>query len=179
MNRPTAILPGTSLVWEQPKALSRAYELKTEETVVGRLRFEKFCGSLALAEVGSETWTFKRVGFLAPRVTARLPGSEVDVALFRPHWGAGGRLSLSDGQQLEWRRMEFWGSQWAFVASDTHAVVGFDQHHRFSRASARVTIHRSSLALPAIAILVALGWYLLILAAADDAAIIATSTVVS
>jgi hypothetical protein len=53
------------------------------------------------------------------------------------------------------------------------STIVFREHRRESRFIDRALRFR------AIAILVALGWYLLILAAADDAAIIATSTVVS
>lgn len=166
------------LVWTQPKAMSRVYELRSADTLIGHLRFEKSCGSLASAEVASQKWTLKRVGFLAPRVTVRSANLEADIAVFRPHWGSGGILRFADGHEAHWRSTNFWGSQWAFVGSDNHIVVQFRHHEGFARASAQLEFERSRAALPESPLLAALGWYLIVLAADDAAAAIAASSVV-
>jgi hypothetical protein len=157
------------LVWTQPNSMSRAYELRSADSLIGHLHFEKSCGSLASAEVASQKWTFKRVGFLAPGVTVRSANLEADIAVFRPHWGNGGTLHFADGHQAQWRCTNFWGSQWAFVGSDNHMVVQFSHHEGFFKASAQLEFERSSAVLPEFPLLAALGWYLMILAA-DDAA---------
>lgn len=174
-------LPFTSsspVVWTQPKAMSRAYELRNADSLIGHLCFEKSCGSLASAQVAGQKWTFKRVGFLAPRVTVRSANLEADIAVFRPHWGSGGILHFADGHQAWWRCTNFWGSRWAFLGSDNHIVVQFTHHEGFFKASAQLEFERSSVALPEFALLAALGWYLMILAADDAAAAAAASTVV-
>lgn len=165
------------LVWAQPRATSRAYELRSADSLIGYLRFEKSCGSLASAEVASQKWSFKRIGFLAPSVTVRSPNLGADIAVFRPHWGSGGTLHFADGHQAQWRCTNFWGSQWAFVGSDNHIVVRFSHHESFFKASAQLEFEQSSTALPEFPLLVALGWYLMILAADDAAAVIASSVV--
>jgi hypothetical protein len=71
MNTPNAFASNGPLVWSQPKAMRREYQLSNGNELVGWLRFEKFSGSLATAEVASQNWTFKREGFLHPRVTVR------------------------------------------------------------------------------------------------------------
>ncbi|HKD50432.1 MAG TPA: hypothetical protein VKB90_06530 [Candidatus Acidoferrum sp.] len=163
------------LVWAQPKAMSRAYELRSPDSPVGYLRFEKPCGSLATAEVASRKWTFKRAGFLAPRVTVRSANPEAEIAVFRPHWSGGGTLHFADGHHAQWRCTNFWGSQWAFLGSDNHVVVGFRHHEGLFKASAQLQFEAPSVALPDFPLLVALGWYLMILAADDSAAVIAAT----
>ncbi|HKW32509.1 MAG TPA: hypothetical protein VJN92_05865 [Candidatus Acidoferrum sp.] len=162
------------LVWAQPKAMSRAYELRSADSVAGCLRFEKSCGSLASAEVASQKWTFKRAGFLAPRITVRSANQEADIAVFRPQWRGGGTLHLADGHQVQWRSTNFWGSQWAFVGTDNQVIVRFSHHEGFFKASAQIEFEDSSAALPEFPLLVALGWYLVILTAEDSAVIAAT-----
>ena len=167
------------LVWTQPKAMSRAYELRSPDSLIGHLRFEKPCGSLASAEVASQRWTFKRVGFLAPSVTVRSANLEADIAVFRPHWGGGGILRFADGHEAQWRSTNFWRSQWAFLGSDNQIVVQFRHHEGFFKASAQLEFERSGAALPEFPLLAALGWYLMILAADDAAAVaVVTSTVI-
>ena len=163
------------LAWAQPKTMSRAYELRSADSAAGYLRFEKSCGSLASAEVASQKWTFKRTGFLAPSITVRSANREADLAVFRPHWGRGGTLHFADGHQAQWRCTNFWGSEWAFLGNDNHSIVRFRHHEGFFKASAQLEFEPSSAALPDFPLLVALGWYLMILAADDAAAVIATS----
>ena len=131
MKSDSAFNSSSLLVWTQPKAMSRAYELRADDVLIGHLRFEKSCGSLASAEVTSQRWTFKRVGFLAPRVTVRSPNLEAELAVLRTHWGSGGTLHFADGHQAHWRCANFWGSQWAFVGDDGRIVVRFSHHEGF------------------------------------------------
>lgn len=158
------------LVWTQPTAMSRVYELRSSDSLIGHLRFEGFCGSLASAEVASQKWSFKRVGFLAPCVIVGSPNREADIAVFRRHWGSGGALHFADGHRARWRCTNFWGSRWAFVGSDNHIVLRFSHHEGFFKASAQLEFERSSAALPEFPLLAALGWYLMILGAEDAAA---------
>jgi hypothetical protein len=177
MNSATVFASAAPLVWTQPKAMSRTFELRSGDALIGQLRFEKPCGSLASAEVAAEKWTFKREGFLAPRVTVRAPNSVPDLAIFRPHWGSGGTLDFRDCLRLRWRCTNFWGSQYAFVGGDDRALVRFGHHEGFFKTSARLEIDPSSAAIAELPLLVALGWYLMILAA-EDATVAAASTAV-
>jgi len=109
----------------------------------------------------------------------RSANQEADIAVFHPHWGSGGTLHFADGHQAQWRSTNFWGSQWAFLASDNHIVLQFGHHEGFLKASAQLEFEHPSAVLPEFPLLVALGWYLMILAADDaTAAVIATTAVV-
>ena len=170
----TACSSGAPLIWNQPQPRSRSFELTCGESQIGFLNFEKSCGSLAVAEVSSQRWTFKRLGFLAPRLTVRKPDSDSDFASFRPQWSGGGTLEIDGKARFHWRCLNFWQTQWAFVNDDNRRVLSFSHHQGFFKASAELEIDESA-AEPQLPLLAAFGWYLTILAA-DDAAVIAATT---
>src|SRR5215471_7349890 len=79
-----------ALRWSQPSALKRHYELKGSSDLVAQLRFRSAFGTLAMAESGDGSWTFKRVGFWQRTVTVREDGSEESLAVFRDNtWKSG------------------------------------------------------------------------------------------
>src|ERR1035441_5308392 len=77
---------GHELEWRQPEGLSRFYQLTDNGREIATLRFESSCGSLATGECGQARWTFKRTGFLSPKISVREAGSETNIALFTPGW---------------------------------------------------------------------------------------------
>ena len=175
MNSPNALSNDGPLVWSQPKSLSREYQLANGDALVGRLRFEKLCGSLATAAVASQNWTFKREGFLHPRVTVRAPNSDVNLAVFHPSWSGGGFVEFPDGRQIRWRHTSFWRSEWSFVEGVDRQLLLFKQHEGFLKVSARLEFDPACAAAPELPMLAALGWYLLLLAAQDSAAVAVTT----
>jgi len=167
------LFPGGPLVWTQPKALPREYQLTRGEEPVGWLRFQKPFGSLATAEVGSHSWTFKREGFFHPRATVRTPGSDANLAVFRPNWSGTGVVELSGGRVIRWHRTSFWKSEWSFLERDDRPLLLFKQHTGLMKISALV--ESESATEPELPLLAALGWYLLLLNAEDEsAAVVAT-----
>jgi hypothetical protein len=172
----TACSSGAFLIWIQAKSRSRSFKLTCGESQIGFLNFEKSCGSLAVAEVSSQRWTFKRVGFLAPRVTVREPDSDSDFAIFRPQWGGGGTCEIDGRAHFHWRCLDFWQTQWAFVNDDNRRVLSFSHHQGFFKASAKLEIDESAAAESQLPLLIAFGWYLMVLAADDATAVIAATT---
>jgi hypothetical protein len=170
MNTPNAFASNGPLVWSQPKAMRREYQLSNGDELVGWLRFEKFSGSLATAEVASQNWTFKREGFLHPRVTVRAQNSEVNLAVFHPSWSGGGVVEFPDGRQIRWRHASFWRSEWAFVQGEDRQLLLFKQHEGFLKISARLECDPANAAGLGLPLLAALGWYLMLLTAQDSAA---------
>ena len=77
----------TSLRFAPAKGFKRAYELQATNQSLGRIRWTNIFGSLAEADFGARRWTFKRGGFLRPRVTVREASSEEDVAVLELYWG--------------------------------------------------------------------------------------------
>src|ERR1039457_7428043 len=74
---------------------------------IATLRFESSCGSLATGECGQARWTFKRTGFLSPKISVREAGSETNIALFTPGWMGSGWVVFSSGRHYHLRHTNF------------------------------------------------------------------------
>jgi hypothetical protein len=173
--RPISETVGEELLWVQPAARRREHELRAGDEVVATLRFQR--GSLADAEAEGYHWTFKRQGFWQPRVTVRVPGSDADVAVFRPHWAGGGTLEMADGRTTRLSSANFWQSEWTWQDKDQPLIL-FKGRHGIVKARGAVEIQPGSARLPDTPLLVLLGWYLILLHADDAnaaAAVAATS----
>lgn len=164
--KPVAEFAGNTLTWVQHKALERSYELRYGGEIVASLRFEKAFGSLATAKSVDGAWTFKREGFLKPRVTVRTPGSEANLAVFHQNISGGGILQFQDGRRYLWRCTSFWGSEWAFLTAEEHRLVQFRLNASLFRSGAQTSILASA---ADASLLAALGWYLLVLTAEETA----------
>jgi hypothetical protein len=164
-----------TLRWTQPSALAREYELRAGDETLATLRWQKAFGSLALAESADGEWTFKRSGFLSPRVTVRAPGSETELAVFRPGWRGEGALRLSDGRGYQWANTSFWRSEWAFADEAGEPLVRFKTEFEpttgfaFFKQAAEVTFEHRGHSLADLSLLTLLGWYLMVLMAEDAA----------
>lgn len=173
--KPLTEVAGQELLWVQPSARKREHELRAGDEVVATLRFQR--GSLANAAAEGAEWTFKREGFWHPRVTARIPGSDADVAVFRPHWSGGGQLDFANGQTLRFASANFWQSEWVWLQDRDQPVIRFKGRHGLIKANGAVAISPEAERRPEIALLVLLGWYLILLYAEDAVAASTAATV--
>jgi len=170
--------------WRQPKALQRTFELRDDDRLFGTLCFVKPFGSLAVASLAAGDWTFKRVGFFRPRVTVRRRDQETDLAVYEPKgWRADGELQFTAGRSYGWRAANFWATKFNFVDGAGRSLVTFKPGAEDSKWSdifkfqALVEIDPSASRLEDLPLLVALGWYLMILHHEDSAsagAVVAT-----
>jgi hypothetical protein len=158
------------LLWTQPSAFQRVFELHAGDDVVGTLRWDKALGSLALAESSDGVWSFKRSGFLRPKVTVRVPGSETEVAIFKPSWGGEGTLRFSDGRCYQWQHTSFWRSQWALANETGESLIHFIPEFAMFEHAAEVTLEPRAESTPDLSLLTLLGWYLVVLMAEEAAA---------
>jgi len=173
---------GSHIYWIQPEILSRRFELRAERSVFGSLSFRTAFGSLATAESATGSWTFKRVGFLSPRVTVRVAGSNDDLAIYWPRLRGDGWLEFPGGTRYHWQTANFWGSAWGF--SDAQQGLLFVLRPGVEKPSwsdllktqAQVEIEQRGHDLAELPLLVMLGWYLLILQKEDSAAAISATT---
>ena len=160
----------SELAWKQPSALNRNFELKSGDSLLAEVRFKKALGTLAIARTAEHAWTFKRSGFLNPVVTARLVGTETDVAAFRAKWTArSGSLDLASGEQLTMRAANFWGSEWA-VENASGALLMQIHEKGMVHFSARYEITDAGKARGDLGLLLCLSWYVLVLMSEDSAA---------
>lgn len=172
------------LSWVQPKASARYYELRADAEIAATLSFRSSSGSLATAVLEGGSKTFKRIGFLNPRVTVRDAGGLEDLATYHPRLWGGGDLVFSDGLVIHWRSTNFWGTSWAFADATGQILVDFKpglEHERLSdmfKTQATVTTKNPASLQGRESLLVVLGLYLLILQEEDTtasaAAVVAT-----
>ena len=159
----------SKLSWVQPKTFERQFELRAGGKLFGTLRLEKALGTLATAHAATGTWTFKRSGFLNPRVTVREAGGETDAAVFWPRVWGGGWLDYPTGKRFQWKSMNFWGSAWAFTGMQGETVFTMRPGSEESRLSdllknqALVDVDAHAYDLTELPLLLMLGWYLMIM----------------
>ena len=156
-----------TLEWIQIGKFKREFELKSAEGLFGKLKWEKAFGSLASAVTTEGDWTFKRAGFLNPRVSVRIPGSDKDIAIFKPSWTGNGILEFDTGTRFKWENKNFFRTEWVFVDQNEMNVLSIKMKPGLLKTSARVEILRD---VPEVSLLASLGMYLIILMRDDSAA---------
>lgn len=161
-----------ALQWVQPSACARKFELRSADTLVGRLEFRSALGSLAEATVAGKTWTLKRQGFFSPRATIRQAGSQDNLAVYTPHWtGSKGLLTFQDGNGVRLACTGFWGGEWAWLDAGGAVLVRF--HNRgILHHGAGMDVEPGARSRPDLDILLIAGWYVLYLHQQDSAAAI-------
>jgi len=168
-------LAGLELQWPQPRLLRREFELRADGTVIATLRWASAFKSLAVAEVAGRRWTFKRAGFLRPRVTVRTLGSEADLAIAEMAWAGAARIAFASGTRYRWEQTSVWRSEWAVLAEDGSPRLTFRTGLAMRRRG-RLEIDPAAGRLEELPILATLGWYLIVLSAEDAAAAAAGAT---
>jgi hypothetical protein len=168
-----------TLSWSQPAALVFALHAGNEQ--VGSLAFRSMFGTQATAESGDEAWTFKRTGFFHPRVTVRRTGSDEDVATFHNNtWSGGGSLVVHGGPTFR-ASTNFWQTKFEIGTAAGEPLVRLHYGGIF-KLHADVEMLPTARALPELALIVLLSWYLALMLyrdSTDAAAMVATTSAVS
>jgi len=141
--------------------------------VIARIRWPRTFGSLAEAEFGEYRWTFKRWGFLRPRVTVRTDSAAEYSAVLELSFGGGGLLRMRSGRCFRWTRQGFWSRQFVFADDQGAELVFIEPKLGVLRRSGTVHVHVKATPLPELPLLLLLGWYVTILIADDEASAVA------
>lgn len=158
------------LRWAQPSALRMEYELRSRDSLVATLKFSGMFGTLATAESGDGSWTFKRVGFWRQQATVREQGADTDLAVFRNRtWSGGGELLFTDGRSFK-ATTKLWTTRLEFSSQRDEPLVRFSYGGVFRRA-ADVHVEDAARSKPELPLLVLFGWYLLVMLERDAAAV--------
>lgn len=174
-------LSGRSAEWTQPKAGAPSFHLRSGEMFLASLTFRSAFGTLATAQTSQGLWTFKRVGFLNPRVTVRTAGSDEDLAVYHPKVWGDGHLAFNSGRTFIWKPFNFWATDGAFT--DEHGktllrlMSGLEKEGLRDLLKDRATLQLLPAAegVEEVPILVCLGIYLLIMHRIDTAAAVAAT----
>jgi len=173
---------GSLLQWVQPKTFERQFELRTDDSLLGVLRFETAFGTLASSSIGGEQWTFKRVGFFNSHVTIRAASGTNDVAIYWPKLWNNGWLEFDQGNRFHWKSLNFWGSEWGFCNAREELIFSLKQGSIEPKVSdimktqAIVKIEPQSQNLSELPLLLMLGWYLMIKQKDDTTTVLITTT---
>jgi hypothetical protein len=93
----------------------RTYLMQSGSSRIASLTFRSFTGTFATAETAAESWTFKRIGFLNPKITIRRANREEDLAVYRPHVWGDGKIVFADGSIFIWKPINFWAIEWSLI----------------------------------------------------------------
>lgn len=173
---------GDIFQWAQPKATVRSYELRRHDAPFGSMEFRSMWGTLAWSKDPVQNWSFKRVGFLNPHVTLRMPNSESDYAIFEPKVFGGGTLHTPDGRPILWEPINFWRTKWCFTDKNGTPIMSFIQGSEefklteIFKLQTEVTVESSRITNLEFSMLASLGFYLVVLYSADSAAAAAVAS---
>lgn len=164
----TPALVNRPLHWTQPHTLKMVFDLSDGDTPVGTLIFRSAFGTFATARIGDGCWTMKRLGFLRTRVEIRVCESETAAGTFHNNtWSGGGTLALASGLELR-ANTNFWHSRFEFVDADGRALVRYTIGG-VMKTSGEMEITTAGAALPEIAWIALLGWYVVVMMRYDAA----------
>jgi hypothetical protein len=149
-----------NLTWKLTKD---TYELRSGADLVASLRWQK--GSLFLGEAAEGRWTFKRTGFLRPKVTVRPENSSTDLATLG-FSGSGGRLEFPDGRTYLWTASR---AEWSLKNGGGEHLVRMKSMGTRGNLSGEVVLAPGALGLSDLSFLILLSWYVLVLQSKDVA----------
>jgi hypothetical protein len=153
----------------------RSYQLQGGEELAATLDWAAARGSLATGEAADGSWTFKRAGFLRPRVTVRVKGGRTDLALLHSIRSRESRLDFADGRRFAWGPTRARRREMAFFDPAGAVVVAFLIRVKLFKHYAEVEIGPDKRDLPELSLLALLGWYRLVLQIEEEAALAASA----
>jgi hypothetical protein len=162
---------GKDLYWMQP-TLRRSYELRAGKDIFATMVFKTELGSLATVKSLEKTWTFKRVGFFKPRITVREKDTETDLLVYSPQWGsADGVFEIVDGDTYVWKLANHWATQYQVVDLEGEPLISYtskiDRVSDLIKDQAKVEIGKEMQNGSHLILLIAIGWYLIVLQQGD------------
>ena len=166
---------GLQWKWRQPAAFKRFHEMTCDGEVVCTLQFSGVCGSPATLESPYGSWTFRRGGFLTPRITARKAGESDGTAVFLGKWTGGGELRFARGESYTLKCRSFWFGDWAFENSRGETLLVLHGPHGFLKQQGEIVVNSAG-DVAELTLLAALAWYIRLLMVEEAAA---TSVIIS
>lgn len=167
---------GKRLFWVQPKALQDRYELHAQNQLFATLVFPRTLDQDAVSETAVGKYHLERKGFLNPRVVVSDSGSDSVLATYWPRFWGGGRLEFTGGPTLRWTSANFWETRWGFAGDSKRLMVTIEKGSQKAKLSdmlkeqAIVDIGEAAGAPCELALLITIGWYLMILHTQDAGA---------
>lgn len=164
--RPLSQVHGTPFFWKQPHLMESVFELKSNEEIIGILKFRNGFGSRAYGNVAEGEWTFKRLGFVHTYVTIRKNGEANNQAIFRNNtWSGGGTLEFPDGRKFQ-ANSNYWHALFEFRNEAGESIMRFTNIGGF-KMHAQLDLFPPSKSLEETSMMALLGWYLAVMISRD------------
>lgn len=169
---------GQPLMWVQPRAMKQRFELRCGDEVLAVMQWQSGWRSGAAAETTEGNWFYKRQGF-RQQVIIQSNGADLPAPTLSRRWTGSATLSFPDGHTYLWKRLGFWGRKRAWTTPEGTPLLGFSTKYGLLKTGGEVAIDPFAASLPELALLVSLGWYLMVMEARDAAAAASSSAVIS
>jgi len=168
---PIKSVDATSLRWLRRNEKPLEFELLAGEQSVLTLRWNSGTGTLATAESAGGTWTLKRVGFLNPQVSVRVPGSTDDVARLSVHLNYH-RIEIRGGPSFRFHRAGVLVPAWKVTEESGREVLHIEPVREGRKLmGGAVLAPEFAPALEGFLLLVLVSWYFITLAWFEDEAL--------
>lgn len=79
----------------------------------------------ATGQAEGHSWTFKRSGFLIPRITVISTKNDQEIASVKSNWMGRGIVKLAAGQEFVWKESNPWGIGRGFFTPENELLVSF------------------------------------------------------
>lgn len=166
---------GRKLIWSPSRSTKRTYELGMDGQILATLYQPSIWRQERLGVTASGRWRFARIGVFRQRLVISDADTGAEVAqMARSAWTRSGTLTLSDGKQYQWRSGSFWGTKWVWLDAAEQPLLHFRQFGAL-RLQCTVTVEPQAASDPHLALLMTLGWYLMLLMREETAAGVATT----
>lgn len=162
--------------WNGTLGWKRSFRLTRDWLSYASLQWETASGAVALARTAGGMVTIERGSFSSSRVTLRDAGSGRELGVFDSGWLEGGRLRLCSGREWRWQMDSCSMSRWSFRDDAGRPVLQLFVQSMGLVPAGSIAIEPDAAALPELASLVALGWYLVVQTIDDGALLVAAST---
>lgn len=162
---------GQELSWEPSQTAKYTYELRAGDEVLATLRQESRWGQRRVAETAEGAWIFDKRGVWRPQTLILDVGSGAEAArLARSGWSGKATLDLPSGRHYLWRATNIWRSRWEWQDTQGLSLARMTMKQGFAKTRGTVEIDPLAAATPDLALLVPLGWHLMLVARAEAAA---------
>lgn len=173
--RPLHELSDGIATWNGSHGWKRNFRLTRDWLSYASLQWEAASGAVALARTAGGMVTIERGAFSSPKVTLRDAATSRQLGVFEAGWLEGGRLRLCSGREWRWHMDARSMSRWSFRDSGGRPVLQLFVQSMGLTPSGSIAIEPDAAELPELALLVVLGWYLVVQTIDDSALLVAAS----
>jgi hypothetical protein len=144
-------------------------ELISGKDVYAALHWASPRSSLATGESADGKWTFKRSGFIHPKISIRELGSDTNLYTVNVGWNGEASL-LVPGKGTFWWVPNTWHTKWT-LEDDSGMEAMRIELIGFINVSGNLEIKQNPIRIdpPTLSLLALLGWHLIMLVLSDDA----------